>query len=48
MPKTKTINPFADVIAMMMQRDIMPATFSYEKVKTAPSSMDDPSSHVLE
>ena len=47
MSKTKIIKPSADVIAIMMQREWMPATAAYETTKSTPSSMDYLSVHVL-
>ena len=39
---------YADGIATIMQRGQMSATCAYDTVKWTPSSMDDPSAHVLE
>ena len=47
MSKTKIIRPSVDAIVMIMRRERMPATGAYDKVKSTPSSMDDPSAHVL-
>ena len=43
----KKISPSEDTIAMMTQRKQVPATGEYDKVKSNPSSMGDPSAHVL-
>ena len=48
MPKTKIMRPYADTIAMIMQRDRMPDTGAYDTVESTPSSMDDTSAHVLD
>ena len=42
------MRPSEDAIAMIMRRGLMPATGAYDKVKSAPSSMDDPSAHFIE
>ena len=48
MSGTKIIKPYVDKISMIMRRDHMPETGAYDTVKSTPSSMDDPSVHVLE
>ena len=48
MSKINIFRPSIYVMAMMIQREIMPATGVYETVKSNPSSMDDSSAHVLE
>ena len=48
MSKTKIIKPDADSIAIIMQRDIMPATGTYETLNSSPSIMDYPSARALE
>ena len=48
MYKRKIIRPSTDAVSMMMQREWMPDTGEYNTVKSNPSSMDDPSAHVLE
>ena len=47
MSETKIIRPSADEIAMMTQRDWMSATGAYKTVKSTPSRMDYPYSHVM-
>ena len=46
--KTKLIQPYAFSLAMMMQGYLMPATGTYDKVKSTPSIMYDTSKHVIE
>ena len=48
MSKTKRIKTSTNAMAVMMQRERMPETGAYETVKSTPSSMDYPSSHVME
>ena len=47
MSKTKIIRPSSDVMAVVIQREKIPATGAYETLKSTPSSMDDISAHVL-
>ena len=49
MPKTKIMMPSvdADAIAMMSQRELVPATDAYETANSTPSIMDEPYVHVL-
>ena len=44
----KIMRPSADHIFMMLRREWMPATSTYDTMKSTPSIMDDPSAHVLE
>ena len=48
MSKLKIINPSADEIGMMIQRDLIPATGAYETAKSTTSRIYDPSAYVLE
>ena len=48
MMKRKRVKPSSDTIEVMMQREGIPATGAYATVKSTPSSIYDPSSHVLE
>ena len=48
MSKTKIMRTYVDAILIMMQRNPMPSTGSYDTVKLTPSSMDDPSAHFIE
>ena len=48
MPNTKIIRLSTEAIAMIVWRERMPATGTYDTVKSTPSSMDYPSAHVLE
>ena len=48
MYKIKIINPYSDVIEMIIQRDLIPETGSYETVKSTPSIMGYPYVQVLE
>ena len=48
MSRTKIMRPSADEIDMMMQRGCMPATGTYDIVYSTPSTVDDPSAHILE
>ena len=48
MSKTKIMRPSVDAIAVITRREMMPSTGEYDKVKSTPSSMDDPSAHVRE
>ena len=48
MSNTKIRRPSTDKIAIMIQRELMSATFAYGTVKSTPSSMDDSSTHVME
>ena len=48
MSKTKIVKYSAYEMAMMIWREIIAETGVYETVKSTPSSMDDPSVHVLE
>ena len=45
--KTKTINPSADAIIMVIQREWIPDTGVYDTVKSTPSIMDDTFAHVM-
>ena len=47
MSKTRIINPSADAMDIIIQREQITATGAYETVNPTPLSMDDPSSHVL-
>ena len=40
--------PFADAISIITQTDLMTETSVYETVKFTPSSVDEPSTHVIE
>ena len=42
------MRPSADEIDMMMQRGCMPATGTYDIVYSTPSTVDDPSAHIIE
>ena len=48
MHKTKIMRPSADAIVMIMQREGIPETGAYDKVKSITSIMDDPSVRVLD
>ena len=47
MSKTKILKPSADAISVVMQSDWMTDTGAYDTVQSIPSSMDEPSAHVL-
>ena len=47
MSKTKNIKPYADAMAMMVRRDLIPETDVYETLESTPSRMDDSSSHLI-
>ena len=47
MSNTKRIKPSEDSIAMMIRRDLMPATGEYETVKSTTSILYDPYVNVL-
>ena len=42
MSKTKIFKPYADIMAIMIQREKITATSAYETVNPTPSIMDDP------
>ena len=42
------MRPSADAIAVIMQKERVPATGGYDTVNPTPSIMDDPSANVLE
>ena len=44
----KVIMPYAYALVIIIQRDLILNTGVYEAVKSTPSSMDDPSTQVLE
>ena len=48
MSNIKMIMPYADEILLMIPRYLMPSTGAYETVKSNTSSMDQPSTQVLE
>ena len=47
MSNTKTSKPYEDAIEIIMRRERIPYTGVYETTQSTPSSMDDPSIHVL-
>ena len=48
MSKTKIMRPSIDAIAVIIQRERMPAKGAYDTVKSTPSIVDDPYEHVIE
>ena len=48
MSKTKIMRFYEDSIAVIMRRERIPVTVTYDTVKSTPSSMYDPYTHVLE
>ena len=48
MSNTNIMRSYADEIDMIIQRGRIPSTGEYDTVKSAPTSMDDPSEYVLE
>ena len=48
MSNKKIIKPAADKIVIILQRDWMPGTGAYDKMKSTPSSMDDTSANIME
>ena len=47
MYNTTVIKLYADSMAMIIWGDIIPSTGDYDTVKSNPSSVDDPSTHVM-
>ena len=47
MSKTKRMEPYTDAISMIMRREKMTATGSYDKVASTPSNMYDRSEHIF-
>ena len=45
---TKIMRSSVEAVAMIIQRERMTATGSYDTVNSTPSSMDDPYAHVLD
>ena len=48
MSKIRITYPFAYTISILTKRDLMNETRVYETVKLTPSSVDEPSTHVIE